>query len=150
MHLIRRFVGFVTADPLSPREQAYVSHLLRPALARAFFAQRHEDQRHALDVQHRAGGSDERAEAALLHDVGKTESDVGAIGRSLATLLSGVGVPIRGRWLRYLDHSSIGAKKLSSLGASDLSVAFARHHPGSPPEGIDPEEWRALEEADEA
>lgn len=149
MHLVRRFFGFLRADPLTPKEQQHVAGLLRPILARAFFAQRHEDQRHGLDVQQRAGRSQERAEAALLHDIGKTESDVGAVGRSLATLARGIGLPTRGRWLSYLDHSSIGSEELSSLGASNLTIAFARHHPGPPPDGIDPEEWQALADADD-
>ena len=127
-----------------------VAGLLRPALARVFFAQRYEDQRHAFDVQQRAGGSPERSEAALLHDTGKAESDVGAIGRSLATLARGIGLQTWGRWLRYLDHGGIGSEELASLGANKLSVAFARHHPGPPPEGVDPEEWRALADADNA
>ena len=150
MHLIRRFFSFVTAKPLTPHEQQQVRSVLDSGLAWIFFDQRFEDQRHALTVQHRVGGSGSLAEAALLHDVGKTESDLGAISRSLATLWNGVGLPTTGAWKSYLDHATIGADMLRDLDASDLAVTFTRFHPGSPPNGIDPSDWHALEEADDA
>ena len=147
MHLVRRFFGFITAKPLKPTEQQDVRDQLPPALAAAFFAQRMEDQRHALDVERR---TDSRAcaEAALLHDIGKTESDLGAVSRSFATIWDAVGLSTSGRWRSYLDHNSSGAKMLEDLGAGELAIAFALHHPGPVPEGVDPVHWQALEDAD--
>jgi hypothetical protein len=149
VHLVRRFLGFLTARPLTPSEQQHVRLLLRPPLARAFFAQRYEDQRHAFEVQQRSA-SDASWEAALLHDIGKTESDLGAVSRSLATLWHGLGLPTSNRWATYIDHGALGADALTQLDASELAIAFTRHHPGPAPDGIDPDVWRALEEADDA
>lgn len=124
--------------------------MLDPGLAQIFFGQRFEDQRHAVTVQRHVGGSGNLAQAALLHDVGKTKSDLGAISRSMATLWNGIGLPTGGSWRSYLNHATIGADMLHDLHASDLVVAFTRFHPGPPPSGIDPDDWHALEEADNA
>jgi hypothetical protein len=124
--------------------------MLDPPLARAFFAQRFEDQRHAFAVRESVAGHDHLYEAALLHDVGKTASGLGAVPRSLATIWSRIGLPTTGRWYKYLDHGKIGARELERIGADDLAVAFARMHPGSPPPGVDPESWHLLERADNA
>lgn len=148
MHLIRRFFDFLTAQPLTPLEQEHVRDLLAPDLARVFFSQRSEDQRHALEVQRRVGDAHPIAEAALLHDIGKSRSNIGAIPRSLATLCGGLGLPTPQPWTRYLDHGPHGAEMLEMLQASDLAIAFARAHPGPPPTGIDSEAWHILEEAD--
>jgi hypothetical protein len=148
MHLIQRFFGFLLAKPLMPGEQQDVRNRLDPALARVFFAQRPEDQRHAFEVQQRVGGSKAMAEAALLHDAGKTESNLGAVSRSFATLANGFGLPTSGSWSSYLAHGQLGAEILAELHAGEIAIAFARFHPGPPPPGIDPNQWRLLEEAD--
>ena len=148
-HLVRRFFGFLTAQPLTPREQSAVHDALDPALHRLFFAQSIPDQRHAVQVAERAEGGSDRVEAALLHDVGKTGSSLGAFGRSFATVAGALNLPARRRWLTYLHHGAIGADMLQRAGASNLSVAFARSHPGPVPDGIDPDDWHALAEADE-
>jgi hypothetical protein len=148
MHLIRRFFGFLFAAPLMPSEQQEVRDALSPCLARLFFAQRFEDQRHAFTVYQRVGGSADLAQAALLHDIGKTESDLGALERSLATLWYGLGRPTSGRWQSYLAHGSSGARILEGLEADGLAISFAQHHPGPCPEAIDPSDWLLLEAAD--
>ena len=149
LHLIRRFFGFVTARPLSPSEQRFVAANLSPELAALFFSQPSQDQRHALEVAARTGDPD-LLEAALLHDVGKAQSGLGALGRSLATLWGATGLPVWGRWRVYLAHGRIGADRLQAHGAMPLTVHFARHHPGRVPDGIDPRSWEALAAADDA
>ena len=148
MHLIRRFFGFLLARPLTPNEQRLVRDALAPAPARLFFAQRFEDQRHAFIVFQRVGSSSDLAQAALLHDIGKTDSNLGALGRSLATVWDGLGRPTSGRWQSYLAHGSSGALMLKDLGADNLAISFAQHHPGPCPEGIDSSSWCRLESAD--
>lgn len=148
LHLVRRFFGFLTARPLTPTEQATVASELAPSLARLFFAQRPEDQRHAFDVAATVRDRSDLVEAALLHDVGKSESGLGAIGRSLATAWSTARMPMPRTWRTYLDHGRIGADLLEAGGAGDLAVAFARHHPGPVPAGIDPADWHRLGAAD--
>jgi len=150
MHLLRRFFGFLTAKPLSPSDQRHVADLLHPRLSRVFFAQRPEDQRHAFEVQARVQSSQECTQAALLHDIGKTESGLGAVARSLATVCRGIGIPTSGRWSSYLDHGALGADMLADLEADDLAVAFTRFHPGPPPSNVERADWRRLEDADDA
>ena len=48
----------------------------------------------------------------------------------------------------YREHGARGAVVLQEAGCGSLAVAFARHHPAGPPDGIDPARWRALLEAD--
>jgi hypothetical protein len=148
MHLIRRFFGFLFARPLTPNEQQQVHNALDPDLARLFFAQRYEDQRHAFTVYQRVGGSIELAQAALLHDIGKTDSDLGALARSLATLWDGLGQQTSGRMQSYLAHGNSGARMLEDVGADSLAIDFAQHHPGPCPDGIDPADWLLLDAAD--
>ena len=149
-HLVRRFFGFLRASPLTPVEQDRVSRALTQPLGSLFFRQRPEDQRHALEVASRVGDRSDLIEAALLHDVGKSASDLGAVGRSLATMWSVTGLGMPHRWRRYVDHGTVGAALLEDAGAGPLAVAFAHHHPGPPPPGIAPADWRALSDADDA
>jgi hypothetical protein len=88
-------------------------------------------------------------EAALLHDIGKTGSDLGAFGRSFATIAGALGLASKRSWITYLHHGAIGADMLERAGASNLAVKFARSHPGPVPQGIAPEDWQALAEADD-
>lgn len=148
-HLVRRFFGFLRARPLTPSEQDSVSEALTAPLASMFFRQRPEDQRHALDVASRVGDRSDLVEAALLHDVGKSATDLGVVGRSAATLWSVTGLGMPTRWRRYLDHGRLGAAMLEDAGAGPVAVAFTRHHPGPPPPEVDPDDWRTLSEADD-
>lgn len=118
-----------------------------------FFDQQMQDQRHALAVarrvlQHRAGDR-EAARAALLHDVGKIGIHMGAVSRSIATILDHAGFRLRGRWLRYRRHGPVGAAMLEEVGASPLEIEFARRHPGPAPDGVDSAAWDALLDSDQ-
>jgi hypothetical protein len=62
----------------------------------------------------------------------------------------GLNVPLRGSYEAYRAHGPLGAEALEAIDAGALAVAFARHHPGSEPSGIDPEQWQALLDADHA
>lgn len=147
-HLVKRFIGHVTASPLSPAEQAEVAAHLESRLRPLFFAQAPSDQRHAYEVAVRAGLGEPHTEAALLHDVGKTVSGLGPVARSLATIWSLTGLPVWGRWQAYLDHGPIGARMLFESGADRLAIEFAGSHPGPVPSGIDPGVWDILAAAD--
>ncbi|MEN8238796.1 MAG: hypothetical protein ABFR53_06290 [Actinomycetota bacterium] len=148
LHLVRRFFGFLTARPLSPGEQAFVSESINSDLQRLFYTQRFEDQRHAVDVAFRVSNDPELVEAALLHDIGKTSVHLGAVERSLATMWFATSLPIWGEWLSYRDHGPIGADLLEEHGAGVLAISFARHHPGEPPSHVDARNWNRLENAD--
>ncbi len=151
-HLVRRFFGFLAATPPSPSEQRFVHDHLAPAEARVFWEQRPEDQRHAIDVARRvaaaADDDDELIRAALLHDVGKAAAPIGALRRSVATVLDVVGLPLPRAMATYRDHGRLGAERLERVGADGIVVAFASHHPGPPPAGYDQDRWAILLSAD--
>jgi hypothetical protein len=108
----------------------------------------HQDQRHAIDVATRTADAT-LTEAALLHDVGKSVVQLGAITRSCATVSDSLSFPIPGSWDLYLLHGEIGAAMLEAAGAAPLTVAFARFHPGPAPNGIIESQWLALAKADD-
>ena len=151
-HLVERFFGHVTANGLTPSEQQRVHDRLDPAAAELFWGQSAADQRHAFDVA--AGvdaarpGDEEAFTAALLHDIGKRHTSLGALRRSIATVLDGAGLPMTAPMHRYRLHGPIGAAELSAAGFDGIIVAFAAHHPDTAPDGIDEERWRVLLEAD--
>jgi hypothetical protein len=148
LHLVKRFFGFLTATPLSPRDQLFVSRSLTPSLLHLFYTQRVEDQRHAITVATRVQGRRHLVEAALMHDIGKTTIGLGAFGRAAATLWGLTYLPIWGQWFRYINHGPIGAGLLEANNASAWAVSFARYHPGEPPSGFDARDWYSLERAD--
>lgn len=121
--------------------------------AALFWKQQYQDQRHALEVAARVAavrGDDRVAiKAALLHDVGKRYSRLGAFSRSLATVLDATGLPLPDRMAAYRAHGSLGARELEACECEPLVVEFAGRHPGPAPVGIDPARWRALLEADD-
>ena len=106
------------------------------------------DQRHAVEVAERTG-TELLAEAALLHDVGKAAAGIGAIERSLATVIGALSIPVSGSWKTYLEHGEVGAAMLEKVGAEPLTIAFARFHPGPAPPGISEDDWLTLEAADD-
>lgn len=147
-HLPRRFFGYVTSQPLSPDEVDDVRSQLSPELFDLFMTMNDADQRHAVEVATRTNDPT-LTEAALLHDVGKSVSGIGAIGRSCATVLGALSVPVSGSWELYLRHGEVGAEMLEMAGAAPLTVAFARFHPGPTPPGVSEKAWLALEAADD-
>lgn len=151
-HLVKRFFGHVTAPGLTPNEQQSVHDRLDPVAAELFWAQSIADQRHAFEVAVAVDtalpGDDEAFVAALLHDVGKRHTALGALRRSIATVLDGAGLPMTTPMHRYRLHGPIGAAELSAAGFDGIIVAFAAHHPDPAPDGIDEERWQALLEAD--
>jgi HD-like signal output (HDOD) protein len=151
-HLVSRFFGHVRATGLTPQEQQQVHDRLDAVGAELFWAQSAADQRHAFDVavgvDTALPGDDEAFVAALLHDVGKRHTALGALRRSIATVLDGTGLPMTTSMRRYRRHGLIGAADLSAAGFDGIIVAFAAHHPDPAPAGIDEERWNALLEAD--
>lgn len=151
-HLAQRFFGFLTARPLTPGEQELVRSYLGAGNIELFWDQRSADQRHAIEVAQRVvaslPGDAPAIRAALLHDVGKRAGDLGAVTRSIATVLDGFHLPLTARMRSYRDHGTIGAEELAAAGCEPLVVDFARLHPGPPPQGEDPDRWQVLLDAD--
>lgn len=151
-HLIRRFFESVRSRWPSPADQRFVAGFLSLELAAAFHRQHPMDQSHAVGCARRvvaaAPGRPDLVRAALLHDVGKQVAHLGVLGRSLASVASILHLPRTGRMQEYLDHGTIGADLLAALGEGGIVTAFAAHHHGLAPEGIDAGDWRILLEAD--
>jgi putative nucleotidyltransferase with HDIG domain len=87
--------------------------------------------------------------AALLHDIGKRHARLGLIGRSVASVLILLGLPLGQRMRTYRDHGMVAARELVGLSLPSLVVDFAMHHHGRRPPTIDPGIWDALIHADQ-
>ncbi|MGB2756348.1 MAG: HDIG domain-containing metalloprotein [Acidimicrobiia bacterium] len=162
-HLVRRFFGAVCARSLRPSELEWVGEILDPPIMVLWCDQRRWDQRHAYRVARRVSETQrERVviAAALTHDIGKSASGLGPIGRSFATVLGAVaGRSRRSRWRRgffrkvrdYFDHPDIGAAMLESCGAPREVVEWARIHQKQMPRPVllNDSAVRALIDADD-
>jgi putative nucleotidyltransferase with HDIG domain len=84
-----------------------------------------EDQQHSLVVLKRLlnimpdAGKAAQA-AALLHDIGKIESDLGTFLRVVATVVG----PRTKRFAKYHDHEQIGLKMLEEADSSPEIIAL--------------------------
>ncbi len=149
---MRRFFGVLLAKPLDDVERSEVIGWLGPHLFELFSSQQVADQRHGLEVGRRVaaaeGSTPDLVIAGAMHDVGKRHSGLGPLGRSVATVLIFVRLPLTRRMALYRDHGKVGAAELEALGAPQVAVEFARHHQYGRPEGFPVEAWRTLRSAD--
>lgn len=152
-HLFARFLDVATAPALTAAEIEEVSEWLSPPLADLFFDQPVADQRHgyeaALVVVGARTGEHDVIVAALVHDIGKRHSRLGVIGRSVASLMIKLRLPIPVKARMYRDHGALGARELAYVAAPSLAIDFALHHHGARPESISAETWSVLRAADE-
>jgi putative nucleotidyltransferase with HDIG domain len=138
-HLAARFTGSLRARPLDAADDALIRRTLRPeelacweSLGRADRAESVATARETLA----ALGPDADptwVAAALLHDVGKAQTGLGAVGRACATVAAGVAGHRRARaWRgaagRYVNHDELGARRLREAGARPEAVAWADAH----------------------
>lgn len=152
-HLIRRFFAVSSAQKLDDDELQLVAGWLSPPELELFLAQPVADQRHGLEAgvyvrDHQ--GDHEAIAAGALHDVGKRHAGLGPVGRSLATIM--IILRVASLWDRaatYRDHGSVAARELESAGSAPLVVAFAMHHHGKRPDGVDATTWSVLMAGDE-
>lgn len=144
-HLVRRFLGSLRPGGPGRAAEAWVAERLLPGELELWRSMSRPDRRHAHGVARRV----ERAlgveatrpvlAAALLHDVGKTDSRLRTYGRVVATISGAVaGREMADVWRNqsgfirrvglYLLHPRIGAEQLELAGADPLTVAWAREH----------------------
>lgn len=149
-----RFGRSLWPSGLGVAGEAWARQWLRPDEIALWNRMTGPDRRHGVAVARRVAvalgnadgaGVERRAlAAALLHDAGKSESQLGVLGRSAATLLAlGLGrrrianwSDSRSGWLReagrYAAHDTIGAELLASAGSDPVVIAWAREHHFSP------------------
>ena len=123
-HLRRRFVGSLSRRAPSVVDSAWaLGHLLagEAVLWQQMLAQ---DRRHSIAVARRFAGlvaQPTRAEmaGALLHDVGKTQSGLGTLGRVAATVIG----QRTSRFRRYHEHEALGIEMLRAAQSDSDTLA---------------------------
>jgi hypothetical protein len=115
-HLLKRAVTSFSNDPLSGADVERVERLLLLPEFELWWTMQPRDQRHSLQVYERfmrfypPAKRTEQA-AALLHDIGKTVSNLGWFMRIIATLIGPRGI----RFAMYYDHENLGAQMLQGI-----------------------------------
>jgi hypothetical protein len=150
-HLAGRFARSVRPPTVPDEDVAWARAWLRPAEMALWSAQAPVDRVHSVAVARAAvrgastdGAPPWLAPAALLHDVGKVDAGLGALGRAVATVLELVGVHrAPGRLGRYLRYPETGAERLAAAGAAPEVVAWAREHHLPPASWTVPAPWAA-------
>ena len=146
-HLVKRFFYSLRKFDKSDEGQLTLFALLNEKEKQLFIHQSKADQKHSLRSVMRLveiEGPDAHPDlvvAAALHDVGKTQSQLGVLGRVVATCVSAIcglgrvhnwGHKARGTMLHrisvYVTHPEIGARMLEEAGSSKLTVTWARDH----------------------
>lgn len=164
-HLTKRFFGSLRAKPLDSAELAWVRANLLDTEFALWDRFAVADKRHTHDVAKRVeqllGDKVERPviAAALLHDIGKIETQLGTFERVMATLAGSTGTMTQkeswskedgwlGRAGRYLMHHETGAQMLEKAGSDPITYTWAREHEllhtdWTLPEEITDALWRA-------
>ena len=122
-HLAKRWWSSLSRRAPGARDLDWTSGQLLPGEFDLWSRMRAPDRRHSILVARRFADlrptaiRDEVA-AALLHDVGKIDSDLGTGERVLATVLG----PRTDRWRRYHDHERIGAQLGRDAGSTTTTL----------------------------
>jgi hypothetical protein len=169
-HLMVRFAGSLSPRPPSVADEAWARHWLRPGERDLWDRQANADRRHAVGVARAvatalgdpdgAGVAHQVLAAALLHDVGKIDADLGTFGRVGATVVAAVvgrdtvaawagrpGWP--GRAGRYVTHDRRGGALLEAAGSAPFTATWAReHHQPEDTWSLDPALTAVLKAAD--
>ena len=161
LHLVRRFLGSLSPVPVAVEDESWALAQLGPGERQLWQRMSLADRKHAVGVARRVAAQvgEERPvlAAALLHDVGKVDADLGTCSRVAATLVGrrrasrwGDEGGFRSRVAAYLRHDAIGADLLEDAGAHPLTAAWAREHHRPEQDWTVPlEVGRALRDADD-
>ena len=144
LHLAKRFVLALDRREISKLSVESVRDLLLPREFELWLNMPLIDQKHSVLVMRRFLDRLPNAEvaavrASLLHDVGKTKSNLGVCGRVAATIIGSRGE----RFSSYHDHESIGARMLREIGSDETTWRLVDG------ESANPEILQALHEADD-
>ncbi|MFM8267824.1 MAG: hypothetical protein ACKOA2_07370 [Ilumatobacteraceae bacterium] len=126
-HLARRWWTSLSRSPVAPADLEWVRSVLLDGEFELWTRMSLVDRRHSLVVTRRFLAAEplvQRTEiaAALLHDVGKTVSELGTTARVIATLIG----PRGQRFADYHRHEALGAELLSSCGSDARTIALVR------------------------
>jgi hypothetical protein len=173
LHLVRRFVRALRPGPPRAEDVAWVEEILEPGELALWRELPSHDRRYSIrvanHVETRLAGTEYAGQlrwlaAALLHDVGKLDSGLGVLGRTVATILGATvgrarvdrwtaATGLRRRVARYLRHDERGAERIRLAGGRDEAAhwALAHHHRDRwPASGVPIPVAEALEAADNA
>ncbi len=134
VHVFKRFIGSFDYRPISQEILTEVSAMLTQDEFALWNEMRLADRRHSVIVLKRFrllrpdSCNAERA-GALLHDVGKTVSDLGLACRVVATVIG----PRGSRFRDYHDHEQLGAELVSRITSDPLTVLIVG---GNGPEDV--------------
>jgi hypothetical protein len=140
VHLARRFFTSLRSTPPPAADDAWAEAQLLPCEVVLWRRLSGADRRHAIEVGRSSvallGVAADRpvVAAALLHDVGKVEADLGTVGRAAVTAVALAIGPGRvdrfssSQAWRYLHHDELGAAMLTAAGSDPLTVAWTLEH----------------------
>lgn len=122
-HLAARFVWSLRRHDPDPDEEAWAESTLLPAEVELWRRMSGLDRVHSAKVARRfvaARPEATRAEiaGALLHDVGKIESNLGTWGRVAASIIG----PRTERFRAYHDHEHIGSVLAAAAGSDPATI----------------------------
>jgi len=123
LHLVRRFRGSLARTSPSASDIEWVIENLLNAEFTFWSRMKSYDQRHSIEVARRFTAlypafTRDQVAAALLHDIGKVESELGVAGRVIATVVGPKGSKFR----KYHDHEIIGLNLCREIGSSSETV----------------------------
>ena len=123
LHLVRRFFTSLSKRTPDTKDVAWVNERLLVNEFALWNRMEPHDQRHSIEVAsrftqlHPTFTRDEVA-AALLHDIGKVESELGVVGRVVATIAGPKGKKFR----TYHEHELIGLNLCRAAGSSSETL----------------------------
>jgi hypothetical protein len=118
-HLARRFFTSISKRPPEAKDIAWVNEMLLANEFELWNLLKPNDQRHSIEVARRFTGlhsafTRDQVAAAMLHDIGKVESELGVLGRVVATIVGPHGIKFR----NYHNHELIGLNLCRNAGSS--------------------------------
>ena len=122
-HLVRRFVRSIGGRRLTEHQMLWVSDVLNQSELALWNQMSGPDQRHSVYVGERfvallPDASQQVIAGVLLHDIGKTESQLNTFERVIATIV-GPRIP---RFRSYHDHERIGVELLTQAGSAETTI----------------------------
>lgn len=146
-HLVARFFGSVVPRRVRDADRLWVRDKLSPQEFQLWSKMRRADAVESIGVARRVAASanpddvmrDDMIAAALLHDIGKLDSELGTYGRVVATVAAKlVGRSMVHAWVHssgftrrcglYLQHPELGGVRIRLAGGREIAAAWAVAH----------------------